>query len=719
MSVSKPLATDVTNAPACPLESLPNDALAAILSECASFEDLYAFIRASPAAFICFQATKRSLFISILSGLLGPGIRDAVAVAVTTSLDRDQEGFEENVSDAIDQYLNLPAGVASTKGLELYNVTYLVNFNRTVQFWVNEYFSLRANVFKEHCKDTIKPLSRSERHRLAQAFVRYQLFMRLDPEALLDRPNGRPLLRRLMAQYETWELHQVDVVVELFKEVVKHSTEIPYRKPKFRGGSALSAGRFLEWRRQRDQMRAGYLRDIAILRHQEMGYQDTAIREHERDSGDWRSVERGNVWDQRGTIPRFDRSYLYINYHLGLSSIIMVGFKRLALLAAATCGFAAPIEQRDYTVQTVPNGWIVTLKEGVQARDVDNHLDWVSQLAARNLNKRDFKGIERNYSFNKFHGYAGKFDDATIEEIKANPDVVAVERDQIWTLFAIVTQTGAPWGLGTISHRTSGSTSYVYDNAAGTGTYAYVVDSGINTAHTNFGGRASLGYNAAGGAHTDTLGHGTHVAGTIGSTTYGVAKLTSLISVKVFVGNSASTSVILAGYNWAVNDITSNSRQGKSVINMSLGGPSSTAWTTAINSAYNAGVTTVVAAGNEAQNAANVSPANAANAITVGAITSSWAIASYSNYGAVLDIFAPGSSILSTWIGSTTATNTISGTSMASPHVAGLVNYLQSVEGLSTPASIVARIKALGTPSKITGTLNGSPNLIAYNGNGA
>uniref|UniRef100_L2FCI6 Alkaline serine protease alp1 n=1 Tax=Colletotrichum fructicola (strain Nara gc5) TaxID=1213859 RepID=L2FCI6_COLFN len=372
----------------------------------------------------------------------------------------------------------------------------------------------------------------------------------------------------------------------------------------------------------------------------------------------------------------------------------MVGFKRFAILAAAACGFAAPVEKpSEFSVQTVPNGWIVTLKEGVSARDLDGHLDWVSQLQSRNLD-----GIERNYSFNKFHGYSGKFDDATIEEIKKNPDVVAVERDQIWTLFAIVSQTGAPWGLGTISHKTSGSTTYVYDNAAGTGTYAYVVDSGINTAHTNFGGRATLGYNAAGGAHTDTLGHGTHL---------------------VFVGNSASTSVILAGYNWAVNDITSNGRAGKSVINMSLGGPSSTAWTTAINSAYNAGVTTVVAAGNDAQNAANVSPANAANAITVGAITSTWAIASYSNYGTSLDVFAPGSSILSTWIGSTTATNTISGTSMASPHVAGLVNYLQSVEGLSTPASIAARIKALATPNKITGTLNSSPNLIAYNGNGA
>jgi subtilisin family serine protease len=136
---------------------------------------------------------------------------------------------------------------------------------------------------------------------------------------------------------------------------------------------------------------------------------------------------------------------------------------------------------------------------------------------------------------------------------------------------ALTTQSGAPWGLGAISHKSAGSTSYVYDTTAGSGSYGYVVDSGINVAHTDFGGRATLGYNAAGGAHTDTLGHGTHVAGTIGGTKYGVSKKANLISVKVFSGNSAATSVILDGFNWAVNDITSKNRAGKSVINMSLG----------------------------------------------------------------------------------------------------------------------------------------------------
>ncbi|KAK1594624.1 subtilase [Colletotrichum navitas] len=399
----------------------------------------------------------------------------------------------------------------------------------------------------------------------------------------------------------------------------------------------------------------------------------------------------------------------------------MVGFKRLAMLAAAACAMAAPTrreEATEVTAQTIEDSYIITLKNTVGVEGLTSHLSWINDVHSRSLDKRQFSGAERTFSFNSFQGYSGKFDDATIEIIKSSPEVASVERDQLWTLSAMTTQSGAPWGLGTVSHRTSGSSQYVYDTSAGSGTFAYVVDSGINVGHTNFGGRATLGYNAAGGAHTDTLGHGTHVAGTIGSTTYGVAKLTTLVSVKVFVGNSASTSVILDGYNWAVNDITTKGRASKSVINMSLGGPSSTAWTTAINAAYTAGVTTVVAAGNEAQNAANVSPANAPNAITVGAITSTWAIASYSNYGTSLDVFAPGSSILSTWIGSTTATNSISGTSMASPHVAGLVNYLQSVENVGTPAAVVARIKALATTGKVTGSLRSSPNLIAYNGAG-
>lgn len=160
------------------------------------------------------------------------------------------------------------------------------------------------------------------------------------------------------------------------------------------------------------------------------------------------------------------------------------------------------------------------------------------------------------------------------------PKVAEVEQDQVWHLFdephelaerALTTQSGATWGLGTISHKTSGSTSYVYDSSAGTGTFAYIVDTGLLTTHTQFGTRASYGYNAVGGANVDSNGHGTHVAGTLGGSTYGVAKAATLISVKVFSGSSSTTTIILDGFNWAVSDITSKSRKTKAVISMSLG----------------------------------------------------------------------------------------------------------------------------------------------------
>jgi oryzin len=327
---------------------------------------------------------------------------------------------------------------------------------------------------------------------------------------------------------------------------------------------------------------------------------------------------------------------------------------------------------------------------------------------------------------------------ATVDQYANDYQVALVEPDTIAYLWydveevhedklekkALTTQTGATWGLGAMSHRSGASTSYIYDTTAGENTYAYVVDSGIIVAHTQFGGRATLGYNAVGGTHTDTLGHGTHVAGTIGGSTYGVAKKTNLISVKVFQGASGSTSTILDGFNWAVNDITSKARGARSVINLSLGGQASTTWTNAIAAAYTSGVLSVVAAGNGDANGnplpvSSQSPANAPNAFTVAAADSSFRPGSFSNYGAGVDIFAPGVGILSAYIGGTSATASLSGTSMAAPHVAGLAVYLQALEGLSTPAAVTQRIKALGVANRVTGSLRGSPNLFAYNGNGA
>ncbi|POS74329.1 alkaline proteinase [Diaporthe helianthi] len=397
----------------------------------------------------------------------------------------------------------------------------------------------------------------------------------------------------------------------------------------------------------------------------------------------------------------------------------MYGLEKLALVAGALLSFvnAAPVTSQPQA-RAIPSKYIVTLKE---TADFESHLVWAKGMHARSLGRRDLSGVEKTFKISDFNAYSGSFDDATIAEIKNSDAVSAVEADQIWSLYALTTQPNTPsWGLGAISHKAgAGSTSYVYDSSAGTGTYAYIIDTGINAAHEDFGGRASLGYSAVTGSTADTVGHGTHVAGTIGGTTYGIAKSATIISVKVFQGDEGTTADVLDGYSWAVTDITSKGRAGVSAISMSLGGGSSLAFNSAVQSAYSSGVVSVVAAGNEAQDVANVSPASAPDAITVGATTSENRWATYSNFGSGVDILAPGTSITSAWIGSNSANNSISGTSMATPHVTGLVLYLKALEGLTSPASVTSRLKALGSSGITTGVPRSTVDLLAYNGNGA
>ncbi|KXJ96206.1 alkaline protease [Microdochium bolleyi] len=407
----------------------------------------------------------------------------------------------------------------------------------------------------------------------------------------------------------------------------------------------------------------------------------------------------------------------------------MTSIRTLILLLGALlpAALAAPAPA---SKQLVPGKFIITLKSGVSPTAFDAHINSVRDIHARSLDSRRKKGVEKTYHIKDFNAYAGEFDDNTIKAIKKDKAVLAVEQDQMYTLFeeseepqtkrALVTQINAPWGLGTISKRRPGSTSYIYDNTAGQGTFAYVVDSGIQTTHSQFGDRASFGYNAIGGGNADTSGHGTHVAGTIIGSTFGVAKNARAIAVKVFAGGSAPGSVILDGYNWAVNDIISKGRQNKAVINLSLGGSFSQAFNAAVNNAFNSGVLTAVAAGNDNKNAANVSPASAANAITVGAIDSQWRRSGFSNYGSAVDVWAPGSNILSCGIGSNSATASMSGTSMATPHVAGMILYFQALKG-GNAAAITAELRARAQANKVTdvsGTQS-SPNYLLYNGNGA
>lgn len=376
------------------------------------------------------------------------------------------------------------------------------------------------------------------------------------------------------------------------------------------------------------------------------------------------------------------------------------------------------LEARD----VVPDSYIVVLKSDIADEDYEATINAASHIITKRApgGGRKYKGVGAKYKLGGFKGYQIDADAATIGEIAASDNVAWIEKDEKVYASALVTQSGAPWGLGRISHRARGSTQYVRDSTDGQGTRIYVVDTGIYTQHSQFGGRAVWGANfISGSANTDQNGHGTHCAGTAGGSTYGVAKKATLVAVKVLDANgSGSNSGVISGIQWVATNAQSLGATRKSVLSMSLGGGYSAAVNNAVQSTISAGVTVVVAAGNENQNAANVSPASAPNAITVGATTSSDARSSFSNFGSVVDIFAPGSSILSAWIGSTTATNNISGTSMACPHVAGLAAYLIALEGLTSPAAVTSRIKALGTSGVLTGIGSGSPNLLAYNGSG-
>jgi len=312
-------------------------------------------------------------------------------------------------------------------------------------------------------------------------------------------------------------------------------------------------------------------------------------------------------------------------------------------------------------------------------------------------------------------GFSIKLPAQAAEALTHDPRVEFVEEDGL--VSASTTQSGAPWGLDRIDQRDRPlNGTYVY-TPTGAGVKAYIIDTGIRASHTQFGGRVVAGFTSIndGNGSNDCNGHGTHVAGTVGGSTYGVAKGVTLVPVRVLdcAGNGTDSGVI-AG----VDFVTSNHAAGQpAVANMSLGGGISSALDTAVNNSINDGVTYAVAAGNEySANACNVSPARVAAAITVGSTTSTDAKSDFSNIGTCLDIFAPGSSIQSSWYTSDTATNTISGTSMASPHVAGVAAlYVQNNPG-AAPSTVANAIITTATTGRLTGIGTGSPNRLLYSG---
>ena len=301
---------------------------------------------------------------------------------------------------------------------------------------------------------------------------------------------------------------------------------------------------------------------------------------------------------------------------------------------------------------------------------------------------------------------------AKMQALAKNPNVLVVEDDLEVTVSAI--QTPAPWGLDRLDQQLLPLTTIFDDrDVQGANTYSYVVDTGIDASNIDFEGRVAAGYTAIldGRGSADCNGHGTHVAGTIGGKTYGVAKRTNLIPVRVLdCAGSGSYSSVISGLDW----IAANYRTGDSaVVNMSLGGPASSTLDGAVRNLISKGISVVVAAGNSSADACNYSPARVLDAITVGATTSGDSRASYSNFGSCLDVFAPGTSITSTWLGAN-GISTISGTSMASPHVAGVVaRFVGQYSGL-TPAQVANSIKTSSTKNLVSSAGTGSPNQLAF-----
>ncbi|KXJ91301.1 peptidase S8/S53 domain-containing protein [Microdochium bolleyi] len=378
----------------------------------------------------------------------------------------------------------------------------------------------------------------------------------------------------------------------------------------------------------------------------------------------------------------------------------------------------------------IPNRYIVVYNTSFSEDEIAaTEFSISSLIAKRNLGKRSLDGRQMSgfmstMKFTSASGTGARFsafdgDNTMLATVAKDKTVAYIEADARVQAAALVTEAGSTNGLARISSNKAGATDYVFDDSAGQGITAYIVDTGVLATHSEFEGRATMGFNAIqGSANTDENGHGSHVAGTVAGKTFGVAKKATIIGVKVLdAQGGGSNSGVLQGLQFVQTDAAK--KNGKAVMNMSLGGPASRAINSAVEAIAAAGVVPVVAAGNENQDAANVSPASSPNAITVGAIDqTNDSKASFSNFGADVDIFAPGVRVQSVGIKSNTDTATLSGTSMASPHVAGLAAYLMALENLQGVQAVKARMVELATATgaQVVRNTRGTTNLIANNG---
>jgi len=369
---------------------------------------------------------------------------------------------------------------------------------------------------------------------------------------------------------------------------------------------------------------------------------------------------------------------------------------------------------------TIADEYLVIFHENATVQIRDFH---VAELSSRFV--QDFEKILHVYDIGTFIGYSARLTKDTLAKELEHPNVRYIETNQVVSINDnTLTQTGVTWGIGRIDERAqpNAPTTYNYWESGGAGVTAYVIDTGVLLTHNQFEGRARFGYNAVGEGDSDGNGHGTHVAGTIGGVTYGVAKKVTIVAVKVL--NSAGSGTlagVAAGIDFTSKDHTARGRDARSVANMSLGGGASQALDDATAASVSVGVNHAVAAGNNnGLSACNYSPARVQTAITVGSTQTGDARSSFSNIGTCVDVFAPGTNILSAWIGSNTATSTISGTSMATPHVAGAVAvYLGHLLNIGNPLppspnDVEIWVKETSTKDVITNVGTGSANRLLF-----
>ncbi|MEX2498493.1 MAG: S8 family serine peptidase [Wenzhouxiangellaceae bacterium] len=385
--------------------------------------------------------------------------------------------------------------------------------------------------------------------------------------------------------------------------------------------------------------------------------------------------------------------------------LIMASFGSLAQPGASN--------QAKYITANEPiaGEYIVVLKPGMArlAHEAQSRNPEV-RAVAQSMSTQ-YRGHLRRSFTHALRGFVIEADERTLTDLLLDDRVAYIEENGRVSV-SQTSQPNATWGLDRIDQRDRPlNGTYVYDTAA-SNVRAYIIDTGIRASHTQFGGRVLSGFTAIndGNGSNDCNGHGTHVAGTVGASTYGVAKSVRLVPVRVLgCDGSGSNAGVIAGMDWVAAN-----RVLPAVANMSLGGGASTATDDAVANMRNAGVTVVVAAGNENQNACNVSPARAAASFTVGSTTSGDVRSNFSNFGTCVDIFAPGSSITSTWSTSNSATNTISGTSMASPHVAGAAALFLAENPGASPAQVENFLINNASTGKLSSINTGSPNRLLY-----